>query len=448
MMMQRILLVATREFSTTVRTKGFLISVLLMPLLVLLISVLAPRFVAGGPGVNGQIEVIDPTGVVTGELRKALDPAAITARRARSAMAEAGGDGRRGADSSAGSIPKISIIEKTRADDIAKDKQWLTQSEATPDARHSAVVVLHPDAVVRPPGRADYGTYNLYLAPHADDAVQTVLREAMREALIAARFKNVGVDQQAIESSMRIAHPVTVVVTPNGERAPRSAFAGLLPVICGILLFIGVISGGQILLTSTIEEKSSRIVEVLLAAVSPMELMSGKLIGQLGVSLLIMAVYVGLGMLALSHYSLSGLIDPALLVCFIVFFLLAYLVYGGLMLAIGASVNQAAEAQSMMGPVMLLMIAPYVLVPFIGRAPNSSLSVAMSFVPPVNSFVILARLASGTPPPIWQVLGAVLAGMMGAVLAVWFAAKIFKIGLLLHGKPPSFGTLIRWARMA
>jgi ABC-2 type transport system permease protein len=124
------------------------------------------------------------------------------------------------------------------------------------------------------------------------------------------------------------------------------------------------------------------------------------------------------------------------------------LVYGALMLAIGAAVNRIADAQSLMGPVMLLLLAPYVLVPMIGRAPNSTLSVAISFIPPINSFAMLARLASGTPPPLWQVFGSVAAGVAGACVAVWFAAKVFKIGLLMQGKPPSFGTLVRWARMA
>jgi ABC-2 type transport system permease protein len=97
---------------------------------------------------------------------------------------------------------------------------------------------------------------------------------------------------------------------------------------------------------------------------------------------------------------------------------------------------------------MILLIAPYALVPMIGQNPNSTLSVAMTFVPPVNSFVVLARLASATPPPLWQVLGAIATGLAGAVVAVWFAAKVFKIGLLMQGKPPSFGTLVQWVRMA
>jgi ABC-2 type transport system permease protein len=270
----------------------------------------------------------------------------------------------------------------------------------------------------------------------------------MRQALVSARLKADKIDPGAVQASMRVVPPTSVTVGANGERQTQRGVARLLPLICGVLIFIGVITGGQILMTSTVEEKSSRVVEVLLAAVSPVELMWGKLLGQLGVGLVILAIYIGLGILALVQYSLMGLLDPMLILYLLVFYLLAYLVYGALMLAIGAAVNRIADAQSLMGPVMILLVAPYVLVPMIGRAPNSTLSVAFSFIPPINSFAMLARLASGTPPPLWQVFGSVAAGVAGACLAVWFAAKVLKIGLLMHGKPPNFGTLVKWARMA
>jgi ABC-2 type transport system permease protein len=201
-------------------------------------------------------------------------------------------------------------------------------------------------------------------------------------------------------------------------------------------------------MTTTIEEKSSRVVEVLLATVSPFELMAGKLLGQLGVGLLAMSIYIGLGLLALYSFAMLGLVDPLLVVYLVLFFLITYLVFGALMMAIGASVNQMADAQSLMGPVMMLLVAPYVLSPMIGRAPNATFSVVMSFLPPFNTFVMMSRLASDAPPPAWQVWATMVVGVGAACVAVWFAAKIFKIGLLMHGKPPNFATLIRWARAA
>jgi ABC-2 type transport system permease protein len=143
-----------------------------------------------------------------------------------------------------------------------------------------------------------------------------------------------------------------------------------------------------------------------------------------------------------------GLLDPMLVVYLLVFFLVTYLLFGALMMAIGAAVNQMNEAQSLMGPVMILLIVPYVLAPIIGQAPNSPFSIAVSFIPPINTFAMMSRLASSTPPPAWQVWLTVGVGAGAAFLTVWFAAKIFKIGLLMHGKPPNIATLIRWARLA
>jgi ABC-type Na+ efflux pump permease subunit len=221
-----------------------------------------------------------------------------------------------------------------------------------------------------------------------------------------------------------------------------------LPFILGLMLFMGVMIGGQTLMTSTIEEKSSRVVEILLSAVSPLELMAGKLIGQMGVSLSVLLVYVGLGLYALSTFSMLNALDPKLVLYLIVFFLITYLVYGALMLSVGAAVNQLSDAQSLLGPIMLLLVAPYILAPVVGAAPNSTFSVAVSFIPPVNTFAMIARVASDSPPPVWQVVLTALIGVGAACATVWFAGKIFKIGLLMHGKPPNFATMIRWAREA
>ena len=441
-MMQRVWMVASRDFAATVSNKGFLFGILLMPTLILFLAFVGPRVLSGrNPLVAGQVAVIDTTGKLISEVRADLAPSAIAARRARATGP------RNPLQKDGPPIPDISVVVKPATEDLQVAKNWLVQTPDGPE-RHLALIAIHPDAVKRTEGRSEYGSYDLYIASRLDENTENVIHDAMRKALVTARLKDNGIDQAAVDASMRVVRPVSVSVGPGGERETRRGFTRMLPFLCGILLFLGVLTSGQMLLTSTIEEKSSRVVEVLLAAVSPLELMWGKLLGRLGVGLLILVVYVGLGMLALLGFSLAGLIDPMLLVYFVIFYLLASLVYGGLMMSIGAAVNQVADAQSLMGPVMILLVAPYALVPMIGQNPNSALSVAMTFVPPVNSFVVLARLASATPPPLWQVLGAMATGLAGAAVAVWFAAKVFKIGLLMQGKPPSFGTLVKWARVA
>jgi ABC-type Na+ efflux pump permease subunit len=117
-----------------------------------------------------------------------------------------------------------------------------------------------------------------------------------------------------------------------------------------------------------------------------------------------------------------------------------------MMLAIGAAVNELREAQSLMMPVTLMIMLPWFLWMPISRDPNSTLSVAVSFIPPINTFGMLLRLSSTEPPPAWQVWLSIGIGVVSVFAAVWCAARIFRIGLLLTGKPPDFRTLLRWIR--
>ena len=150
----------------------------------------------------------------------------------------------------------------------------------------------------------------------------------------------------------------------------------------------------------------------------------------------------------LMSFAMIGLLDPMLILYLLVFFLISYLVFAAVFGAVGAAVNEMREAQSLMTPVMLALMAPWMFQPAIARDPNSTFSVALSFLPPVNTFAMMTRLASSSPPPGWQVWLTVLVGLASALAAMWFAAKVFKVGLLMHGKPPSLATLIRWAREA
>jgi len=190
------------------------------------------------------------------------------------------------------------------------------------------------------------------------------------------------------------------------------------------------------------------VVEVLLSAVSPMQLMAGKIIGQMAVGLILMGLYAGMGIAAMVSFAFLGLVNPWLFLYLLIFFVIAYSVMGSLMAAIGASVNELREAQSLLTPLIMTMALPWLLWMPITRDPNSVFATVASFVPPVNSFVMLLRMTSTAPPPLWQVWLSILVGVASVYGAVWIAAKVFRVGLLMHGKPPDFKTLVRWVRMA
>ena len=247
---------------------------------------------------------------------------------------------------------------------------------------------------------------------------------------------------------MRVPRVTPRTVDEHGEKTGNEIVSLLLPMAFMGLILIAALTGGQQLMTSTIEEKSSRVVEVLLSAVSPTELMAGKILGQMGVASLMLALYAGVGVLAMASFAAIGLLDPWLLFYLAVFFLIAFIVLAALMAAIGAAVNELREAQTLLTPVMLVMMLPMMLWMPISRDPNSTFATVLSFLPPVNPFVMMLRLGSSVPPPAWQVWLSIGIGMVSAVAAVWFAGKVFRIGLLMHGKPPNFMTLVRWVRMS
>jgi ABC-2 type transport system permease protein len=222
----------------------------------------------------------------------------------------------------------------------------------------------------------------------------------------------------------------------------------LLPAGFMILLLVSVMTGGQYLLTTTIEEKSSRVVEVLLSAVSPMQLMTGKIIGQMAVGLVILGIYAGMGVAGLVSFAMLGLLDLMLLVYLLIFYVIAYFVLASMMAAIGSAVTEMREAQTLMTPVMVMIMIPWLLWLPITRNPNSTFAVVTSFIPPINTFVMMLRMTSTSPPPLWQVWLSIAIGLVSVYAALWFAAKVFRVGLLMFGKPPNFATLIKWVKMA
>jgi len=453
--MRKILLIAQREFLITVSNKGFLFGLFILPLMLGAALFFGPRLLSASrsPQVVGRVAVMDPTGQVLPELRSTLSTSAIKTRQeenARRQLADVPEANRafaeQGIRAAMGSVPDLTLDERPAGADIAVEKQSLSAADSA--SRPLALIVIHQEAVQPTGPSGEFGTYDLYASRALDDATETVIYQSLSEALVRVRLGAAKLDQKEVDAMTRVKRPTSTIVTAAGEQRAQRKFMQMLPFIVGIFIFVGVITGGQTMMTSTVEEKSSRVVEVLLAAVSPFQLMAGKLLGQSAIGLLAMAMYLGLGLLALYSFAMIGIIDPMLIVYFLLFFLITYLVFGALMISIGAAVNQIQEAQSLMGPVMLLLLVPYMLSPMIGRSPNSTLAVVISFLPPMNTMAMMARMASDAPPPDWQVWLTVVVGFAGACAAVWFAGKVFKVGLLMHGKPPNVATLIRWARQA
>jgi len=445
--MKKVLEVARREFVATVFTKAFIIGLLVLPVTIALFTVIGPRLFGGRAFVvEGELAVIDATGDVLPELRAGLSEGNETAdvfEAIRRMRAEASS----GAVAEAlASKPNLKLVELPPDADLDEAKRWLLAR--TPEVRRLALAVIHDNAVRPGADESSLGSFDLYVPAGQDQRAEIAVQQVLREAIIAARMRDAGLDRARINELTTIPRVRSVTVTDEAERATVGGLNVMLPFAFMFLLIISVMGSGQALLTTVIEEKSSRVIEVLLSAVSPMQLMAGKLLGHMAVSLLAMSLYVGLGVLLLTSFSLMSLLDPSLIVYLLVFFLIGFFTIGSLMMASGAAVNDMREAQSLMTPLMLILMLPWFLWIPIARDPSSTLAVVASLTPPINTFAMLMRMGSTEPPPTWQVWLSIAIGIAGVFAAVWFAAKVFRIGILMYGKPPNLKTLVRWVRAA
>ena len=446
--MRKILLVARRDFLATVVTKGFIIAVLMPPAVYAVLFFAFPSLMDEKlPATIGRVIVIDQTGVVTAGIREYLDPHAIAERRAAEMDRAMESVPIPGANAPAaekaifGEVPRLEIVERS-APDLDREKGLLRQQGDA--AQQLAVLVIDADAVAAASGK--FGDYDLFVRTNLDDRIQDEIRDAARESIIDARIRAAGLDPRSIDVMTNVDRGPAVTVTETGESDAFTGFNRILPMGFAILLLVSVMSSGQYLLTTTVEEKSSRMIEVLLSAVSPFELLTGKILGQLGVGLTILVTYASIAILGLVSVAMFGLLDTTLLVYLLIFFLITYLTMGSLMAAIGSAVNELREAQSLMTPITLLMIVPWLFAYPISQDPNGPLATGLSFLPPMNTIAMLLRMTSTAPPPTWQVWLSILVGAAGAWAALWFASRVFKIGLLMHGRPPNLATLIKWAR--
>jgi ABC-2 type transport system permease protein len=450
--MRKILLIARRDFLATVITKGFIITMMVPPIVWGAIILAFPRMTNNRvPAVTGAVAVIDPTGQVAQPLRRYLDPEAIAARREASLEQAIKSGPMAGAPSGAGAaqgamfgqMPRLDVAEFPEAA-VAEAKARLLQNAGR---RQLAVLVIHPHAVAANESGV-FGSYDIFVRRNLDNRIVNELRNAAADAIVDARVRAAGLDRKRIDALTDVRRQASITVTTTGESVTMSNFAGLLPMGFTILLMISVMSSGQYLLTTTIEEKSSRTMEVLLSAVSPLELLTGKIFAQMAVGLTILITYSSMGILGLASMAIFGLVDPSLLMYLFIFFVITYIILGSLMAAIGSAVNELREAQPLMMPITLLMMVPWLFWYPISRDPNSMFATVVSFIPPMNGFAMLLRLTSTSPPPMWQVWLSIAVGLAGAAGSLWLASRVFKIGLLMHGRPPNLATLLKWARQS
>ncbi len=277
---------------------------------------------------------------------------------------------------------------------------------------------------------------------------QNELADAIRIVLVRESLTHSGLGTADVEFVMS---PIDLDSTEADKKdstdsAQASAY-GLFFIMYFVILFYGMNVARSI-----IEEKTSRIFEVLLATIKPEEMMAGKVLGVGAVGLSQVAIWL-IGAVALSSYlGMSGVfgditfkISAAQTVYFILFFLLGYILYSGLAAALGAMSNSEQELQQMNIFLMLPLIACNGVVFQVTSDPDGTLAKVFSFIPLCTPLIMYVRIAVHQPP--WWEIGISIVGLVATILAVlWFAARVYRVGILMYGKKPNLPELLRWLK--
>jgi ABC-2 type transport system permease protein len=289
-----------------------------------------------------------------------------------------------------------------------------------------------------------------------DDDLRSKYADAVTEVVRERRIAKLGLtkaDADSIQRPFRFdEHKVSAAgkeeQVKGGDKANKWAPVGFV-----YLLWIAVFTIAQMLLTNTIEEKSTRLIEVLLSSVSPFQLMTGKILGIAATGLTVIAAWVAFALLgvkiapsifpALSGGDLlSAIGDARYLASFVGYFLAGYLLFAAVLVAIGSVCNSLKEAQNLMQPVMILLIVPLLAMVPITNDPNGTLARILTYIPLYTPFSMMNR-ASG-PPPAWEYVASTLLIVVSIAVAFWGAGKIFRIGVLMTGKPPKLREILGW----
>jgi ABC-2 type transport system permease protein len=419
---RKVLLVLVREYLENVRTKAFLIAVLMTPLLVGL-SLLLPRWAAGQEVRQRKIAVADLTG-------------AVLPRFVSEVAAKKGADG----------SPRYRVEEVPLSGTPAEREAALEGLQAGLDARVKsedlfAWVVIRSGALEKRAGGAES---EMRTGNVGDFTVLGDLRDALDTAANAeiGRRKNVDEETARLLSTRVVLRPQSVTAKDRAGTAAQT----IAPLALLVVLFLTIVGTSQALITSTLEEKANRVVEVLLSSVSPFQLMAGKVLGVCAVGLTLMTIWGGAGVITLAAQGFLPALAGRTLPLALLYYFLGFLLIASVMVAVGSACNTLKEAQNLLSPVMILITLPMLMIPFVMKDPNGPTAAWLSFFPLFTPFLMMMRIAQSIPPPAWQIVASLLLLAASTAVAVWLASRVFRVGILLYGKPPTLREIVRWVR--
>lgn len=435
--------VIKREYLERVRTKWFVFVTLFGPLFFAGIMII-PGYLSVRSMRDARVasvRIVDATGAALGDR--------VAARLVRS-----------GPDTSAAArATRDSLVAVMRQEVVAVDPATLPQLE---DSLVAEVVAQRLRGFLVLDSATLDGRTARYLGRNASSISENEqLESAVRAGLLEHRVAAAGIDPVtgATLSNVRVnLQAERITDQGRGGSGMAGAFFGFA---VAMLLYFSIVFYGQAILRGVLEEKTTRVAEVVMSSVSADTLLAGKVLGVGAVGLTQLGVWVGSGVLLwkskgsiLAALGAPGLpdvsfpmVEPVVLVSLVLFFLLGYLLYAALFAAVGAMVATQEEANQAAQPVVMLLVLAIIFAQPVMTDPTGTLAVVMSTLP-FSAPVIMPVRMSATQVPTGEIIGALVGVALTAALCIWLAARIYRVGLLMYGKRPSLRELARWIRQS
>jgi len=437
--MRKVLVVAVREYQAAVRSKGFIITLVAMPILM-------GGGLVGQKLLEGRVDLTEKRVAVldySGRLFDALARAAEERNESTEVF-------RVDADGSRRQVGPRFVVEYIAS---PAEDPLQAQFELSERVRQEGVLgfVIIPETIIQTGKEPAAATIEYYSnRPTYFDFPRWLESEVNRQVQ-EIRLQSANVDPDLVRAATTPVDVTSLGLVSRdadgrllqAEETNRAASL-LVPVGLMMLMFMVIMIGAQPLLQSVLEEKMQRIAEVLLGSVSPFQLMLGKLLGVVGTSLTITAVYLVGGVGALEGAGFGSLLASDVVWWFVLYSALAVLLYGAVFAAVGAAVTDMKEAQSLIMPVMLVLASPFFIWLHIVREPGSNFALAVSLFPPATPLLMPMRQAVPPGIPLWQPCVGIVLVLLATFLCVFAAGRIFRVGILMQGQGARLGQMLRW----
>ena len=435
--MRRILLIARRDYLATIRTKAFIIGLVVAPLL-FGGGFLGLALMRSKPDIKDRhIAIIDHTGAAAQVIIE------VAQEKNNAEMFEKGSHQQTQPRYVFEVVPPAAdaLTQRLELSDRVRREQLYAFLEVGARALHPAGQDDSASQVACYTKASGLDDFRQWLGGSVNDGLRRVRLAQL--GVERSHFKDILANVKVEPFSLVERDPKTGQIRNATKKNEVAEFA----IPFGLMLLLGMIVmvGSSPMLSAVTEDKAQRIVEMLLGLATPFELMMGKVLGALGVSLTSSAFYIIGGTLALEGMGMAGLVPFAMFPWFYVYLVADVTMLCALAAALGAGCSTPQEAQQLAIVLLSPVMIPYFLVSFVMQQPNGAISTALSLFPPFTPMLMFLRQAMPGGVPAWQPWLGVLGTVACTLLAVFAAARIFRVAILLQGKTPKLAELARWA---